>query len=337
MTRSKVPAWSRVLGDDPTAWLLESGPPWVKLGVLRDLLDAPPDDPAVVAAREELHAHPLVRECLDRLADWPEPALRRHDDAKHPLQRLKLLVDLGVDRSLPGVPRLLGRILASAGSDGQLRSLILDPETQEPLRLAYPCDAPILLGAALAIGEPGDPRAEAALEALLVRRERDGGWFCHADWRGMESEWRRRPVSCPIATLDSLWALSLLPASDARRNGGEGAELLLRHFEDYDRRKGRPACGFQAGKRFRRRKFPFVWYDVLHVLEVLTRFPDVAGAARLRPMVDAAVDETAPGGRLRAGSVWMAYKSFDFGQKREPSPTITFLLARVLRRMEGGA
>ncbi|MBI5489464.1 MAG: hypothetical protein HY905_19175 [Deltaproteobacteria bacterium] len=320
------------MGDDPTAWLLDTGPPWVKLGVLRDLLDAPQDDPAVLAAREALHGHPLVRECTDSLAGWPEPALRRHDDAKHPLQRLKLLVDLGVDRSLPGLPRLLGRILASAGADGQLRSLTLDPETQEPLRLAYPCDAPILLGAALALGDPADPRAEAALEAMLVRRERDGGWFCHAEWRGLESEWRRRPISCPIATLDSLWALARLPQADPRRTSA-GAEVLLRHIDAYDRRQGAPLCGFQAGKRFRRRKFPFVWYDVLHVLDVLTSFPDVAGDARLRSLVDAAIGDAPSGARFKAGSAWMAFKAYDFGQKREPSPTITFLLARAARRM----
>jgi hypothetical protein len=117
MTRSRVAPWTRPLGDDPVPWLLEAGPPWVKLGVLRDLLDAPPDDPARVAARDELRAHPLVRECLQSLAGWPEPALRRHDDAKHPLLRLKLLVDLGVDRELPGLPRLIGRILAGAGGE----------------------------------------------------------------------------------------------------------------------------------------------------------------------------------------------------------------------------
>jgi hypothetical protein len=332
MTRSRFAPWMRALGDDPVPWLLEAGPPWVKLGVLRELLDAPAEDPAVAAAREALHAHPLVRECLAAAAGWPEPALRRHDDAKHPLHRLKLLVDLGVDRSLPELPRLVGRILASAGSDGQLRSLVFDPETQEPLRLAFPCDAPLLLGIALALGAPDDPRAQAALEALEVRREADGGWFCHGDWHGLESDWRRHPSSCPIATLDSLWAMAQLPRDDKRRSS-RGAELLLDHFSAYDRREGRPLCHFQAGKRFRRPKFPFVWYDVLHVLDVLTRFDDVRCDGRLRAMADAAIGDAPVGARLKAGSAWMAYKAHDFGQKREPSPTITFLLARTLKRM----
>jgi hypothetical protein len=334
MTRSRIAPWTRPLGDDPVPWLLEAGPPWVKLGVLRDLLDAPPDDPARVAAREELHAHPLVRECLDALARWPEPALRRHDDAKHPLHRLRMLVDLGVDGELPELPRLLGRILAGAGSDGQLRSLMLDPELQEPVKLAYPCDAPILLGSVLSLGTPDDRRAQAALEALLVRREADGGWFCHADWRGMESEWRQRPHSCPIATLHSLWALARLPADDKRRTA-RGADLLLDHFVGYDRRAGRPILWFQAGKRFRRRKFPFVWYDVLHALDVLTSFPELIGDSRLRALADAAIGDAPPGARFKAGSAWLAYKAYDFGRKREPSPTITFYRARALKRMYG--
>jgi hypothetical protein len=322
----------RAVGDDPVPWLLEAGPPWVKLGVLRELLGAPDDDPAVLAARAALHADPLVRECLATAASWPEPALRRRDDAKHPLQRLKLLVDLGVDRSLPELPRLVGRVLASAGSDGQLRSLVLEPETQEPLRLAFPCDAPLLLGVALALGDPADPRAQSALEALEARREADGGWFCHGEWRGLESEWRKRPASCPLATLHSLWALARLPADDPRRTS-RGASLLLEHFTGYERRQGVPICWFQAGKRFRRRKFPFVWYDALHALDVLTRFPDVLLDPRLRALADAAIGDAPPGARFKAGSVWTAYKDRDFGQKREPSPTITFLLARSLKRM----
>jgi hypothetical protein len=335
MTRSRLATWMRPFGDDPTPWLLEAGAPWVRLGVLRDLLDAPPDDPAVVAAREALAAHPLVGECRTALAGWPEPPLRRHDDAKHPLHRLKLLVDLGVDGTmLPEAPRLVGRILAQAGPDAQLRSVVCDPETQEPQRLAFPCDSPLLLGAVLALGDPAAPRVAAALEALEVRREQDGGWFCHGEWHGLETGWRQRPESCPIATLYSLWALARLPAGDPRRSS-RGAELLLGHFEAYERRAGHPICFFQAGKRFRRLKFPFVWYDVLHVLDVLTRFEELRGDRRLRAMVDAALPETPRGGRVKAGSAFTAYKAFDFGQKREPSPTITFLLARVLRRLDG--
>lgn len=334
MTRSRLAPWMIPFGHDPTPWLLEAGPPWVRLGVLRDLLDAPADDPAVVAARQELAVHPLVTECRAALAGWPEPPLRRHDDAKHPLHRLKLLVDLGVDRDLlPDTPRLVERIFSMAGTDGQLRSLVCHPETQEPHRLALPCDSPILLGAVLRLGDPADKRAAAAIEALEVRREQDGGWFCHGDWHGLEIHWRQRPQSCPIATLYSLWALARLPAGHPARSE-RGAELLLGHFEAYDRRQGQPICFFQAGRRFRRLKFPFVWYDVLHVLDTLTSFEKLRGDRRLRAMVDAALPDPPPQGRLRAGSVFTAYKAYDFGQKREPSPTITFLLARVLRRLD---
>jgi hypothetical protein len=334
MTRARVPPWTRPLGDDPVPWLVETGPPWVKLGVLRDLLDAPPDDPAVRAAREDLHRHPLVAECLAAASPWPEPPLRRHDEAKHPLLRLKILADLGVDGALPGLAPLVDRVLGWAGADGQLRSLVREPETQEPLRIAFPCDAPILLGVAVAFGRGDDPRVQSALEALEVRREADGGWFCHGEWLQLESSWRRRPVSCPLATLHSLWALSLLPVSDPRRRS-TGAGVLIDHFRSYDRREGEPLCHFQAGKRYRRLKFPYVWYDVLYVLDVLMRFDDLRRDRRLLALADAALGDPPPGARYKAGSAWMAYKGYDFGQKREPSPTVTFLLARALRRMHG--
>jgi hypothetical protein len=37
-------------------------------------------------------------------------------------------------------------------------------------------------------------------------------------------------------------------------------------------------------------------------------------------------------GRYTPESVWMAWKEWDFGQKRQPSPWLTLLVLRMLKR-----
>ena len=41
-------------------------------------------------------------------------------------------------------------------------------------------------------------------------------------------------------------------------------------------------------------------------------------------------------GRFAPRSVWMAWKGWDFGQKKQPSPTVTFFATRALRHGEEG-
>ncbi len=78
---------------------------------------------------------------------------------------------------------------------------------------------------------------------------------------------------------------------------------------------------------------PVVWYDVLHVAEVLTRFPWFRQDARLLEIVSAVAAKADGQGRFAPESVWMAWKGWEFGQKRNPSRWVTFLALRVLRRI----
>jgi hypothetical protein len=53
---------------------------------------------------------------------------------------------------------------------------------------------------------------------------------------------------------------------------------------------------------------------------------------RLLEMVDI-IRERSEKGRFKPGSVWMAWKSWDFGSRKENSRWITFLVMRILKRM----
>jgi hypothetical protein len=61
---------------DPLSWLLEPDPPGVRYLALRDLLDRPPDDPELVAARHDAHTRGPIAKILaamDEEGFWVEP------------------------------------------------------------------------------------------------------------------------------------------------------------------------------------------------------------------------------------------------------------------------
>ena len=90
---------------------------------------------------------------------------------------------------------------------------------------------------------------------------------------------------------------------------------------------------FYMGTDFRKLKAPMVWYDLLHVSDVLTRFSFFLKDARLREMVELVEAKADTEGRYTPESVWTAWKDWDFGQKKIPSPWLTLLAWRVLKRM----
>ena len=90
---------------------------------------------------------------------------------------------------------------------------------------------------------------------------------------------------------------------------------------------------FYMGTDFRKLKVPFVWYDLLHVLDVLTRFPWLNGDPRLQEMLGIVISKMDSQGRLTNESVWTAWKDWEFGQKKVPSRWLTLMAWRILGRV----
>lgn len=109
--------------------------------------------------------------------------------------------------------------------------------------------------------------------------------------------------------------------------------MLLDHWKHRAERK---IYLFGVGTDFRKLKYPFVWYDILHVTDVLSRFPFVHADARyrvrFREMVEAITAQADENGRYTAGAMYQAWKGWSFADKKNPSPWLTFLVLRVLRR-----
>ena len=321
--------------DDLTQWLLQSDEPWTRYRTLVDLLDRPEDDPEVQAARAEMVAHPQVQELVAEAAAWPGYPLKRHNDARHPIYKWSTLADFGVRADDPEMGEGVEAVMAHQSPEGAFQSTVNIPRafggTGEDAWTWVLCDAPTLLYSLLAMGVRDDERVQRAI-ARLAGLVDENGWRCvGAPELGRFRGPGRKADPCPIANVLALKALAWVPElwdSPATRTG---AEMLLWHWEHQAERK---VYMFGIGTDFRKLKYPFVWYDVLHVVDVLSRFPFVHADARFQEMVETVTAQADEEGRYTAGSMYRAWKGWSFADKKHPSPWLTFLVLRMQRRIE---
>jgi hypothetical protein len=174
-----------------------------------------------------------------------------------------------------------------------------------------------------------DSRVQAGIEYVnaLVR---ENGWPCAASpelgtFRGPG----RKEDPCPYATLVMLNVLAHIPELQKSKSARVGVEALLQLWEQS---KEEHPYIFYMGTDFRKLKAPMFWYDILHVLDVLSRFEWVWKDKRFQQMLNVVETKANPEGQFVPESVWMAWKEWDFSQKKIPSRGLTFFVQRILKR-----
>jgi len=331
------------VNSETVQWLLASGEPWTRYRTLLDLLDRPEDDPEAGAARAEMLANPQVEALMAQAAGWGDRPLKRHNDAGHPIYALSTLADFGVRAGDPG-PALseiegmaagIDAVLARQSPEGALQTPLNIPQrfggTGEDAWSWMACDAPTLLYALLTMGLGDDERVRRAVDHLVGLVDEDG-WRCVvAPELGKFRGPGRKADPCPIANVYALKGLSLVPELVDCSATRAGAEMLLWHWEHRTERK---IYLFGIGTDFRKLKYSFVWYDILHVVDVLSRFPFVRADPRSMQMVDAIFAQADDNGRYTAGSMYRTWKGWEFAGKKNASPWLTFLVLWVQKRLE---
>jgi hypothetical protein len=279
-----------------------------------------------------------LRTLADALDDWPGRPFSSHRSASLLYHALEFLADLGVKETDPdftNLPAVLDKVRSFADPDGPLCIHMAIPKayggTGEPAGAWALCDAPILVYCAAAMGRADDPRVRKAVDFLrgLVR---DNGWPCVVskqlgNWRGPG----RKDDPCPYATLAMLKALSAFDDLRGSPEAETGARCLLDLWETS---RERHPYMFFMGTDFRKLKLPFVWYDLLHVAEVLSRIPTACSDPRFADMLRLIRSKAGPDGRYTPETVWTAWKDWDFGQKKEPSAWMDALVDRIFVRAE---
>ncbi|MFZ1772073.1 MAG: hypothetical protein WAU00_22880 [Caldilinea sp.] len=318
----------------PLDWLL-TGEPWVAYGARRELLGEPEDAAAVVTTRQAMLADAQVQQLLAELAGWPGTVIASHKSAGQPFHKLTLAADLGLRAGDPQIDKLVATILRHQSPEGPFQlPMPVDAQHrgsgEEQWGWAL-CDAPLIVYALIKFGLGRTPEVERALQHLTGLL-RDNGWPCAVSkelgkFRGPG----RKDDPCPFATLAMLKALAVHDDWRESEACHVGAETLLTLWRES---RTRHPYMFYMGDDFRKLKVPLVWYDLVHVLDVLSRFPWLHDDARLLDMLDVLKGKADAQGHFTLESVWSAWKDWEFGQKREPSRWLTLTAWRISGRFE---
>jgi hypothetical protein len=318
----------------PVEWLL-AGPAWVRYRTRIDLLGEKETAHAVAADRKEMLHDPQILALINSLARRPEAPIKNHKQADLPQYKLSFLAEVGLRRDDPGMEGIVRKILRQVTKEGIPESPILIPKAfggSGKVELAWVlCDAPVILHALVRMGFGEDPSVQKGISALSAL-SRENGWPCAAapalgKFRGPG----RKEDACPLANLLMLELLaedSALRKSAAARKGVEGALAL------WAARKTRKAYLFGMGTDFVKIKAPSIWYDLLHITDGLSKYPAARTDKRFGQMIRLLSAKADREGRFTPESVWLAWKDWEFGQKKQPSRWITLLAQRILSRAE---
>jgi hypothetical protein len=174
-----------------------------------------------------------------------------------------------------------------------------------------------------------DQRLQRAYDYIADWQRLDGGW--HPTQACLPGEEREKDDSCPFGTVNVLRAVGANPnliTSDVARRG---VEFVLTCWEK--REEPYRPVGFGMGGTFDKLQCPFVQHQILKTVDTLSVFPSAMDDERYQDLLASVTERKSPEGVFTAEGINKPYAEFDFGQKKEPSPWITFIVARAHKRL----
>lgn len=318
----------------PIDWILSSPEPWTRYRLRLDLLGDSPQDEQPQKEYREILAHPKVKALLQAARSWPGDPLSRHNDTGHVLYKLVVLADFGLNQADFDIGQVADNIFAHQSPDGAFCSLMnISTSYGGSGQDSYAwmgCDAPTLIYVLLKFGYPADgPVIQRALDHLLGLAG-EKGWGCSSGGAGRFRGPGRKEDPCPIADLLALKAISCVPGLLDSPQAHWGVEMLLRHWE---LRREKKYYLFGMGTDFSKLKYPFVWYDILHVADVIRHFPFALPDPRFQGLLDTIAAQKDRDNRFTARSMYLAWKDWSFADKKNPSQWITLLAWRCIQNL----
>ena len=314
-------------------WLLQ-GEPWVEYRTRVDLLGQSETDPQVSAARKKMLADSKIQSLVTELQDWPGEVLNSHRSASQPFHKLEFIADLGFNINDAPIKKIVKKVMAHQSRQGPFQLPTNVPahfggSGKDEWAWAL-CDAPVIVSSLVQMGMGDEPRVQTAVEYLngLLR---DNGWPCAVSPElGKFHGPGRKDDPCPYATLVMLQVLAHVPELRDGKPARIGVETLLSLWEKS--REQHPYM-FYMGTDFRKLKAPLFWYDILHVLDILSLFDFARKDKRFKEMLNVMKSKADADGRFTPESIWTVWKEWDFGQKKIPSRGLTFYAQRILSRV----
>lgn len=311
-----------VTKDNTLNWLMESNS-WTKYGVLKNILDIK-DQEELKSAKRDLLNEPNVQKIILELNEWYPDSYTRHNDPKISHYKLMLLAEFGLTIDDPGIKEIIDKVKLNMDNDLYAMKQSL-PERGGDLPVgwyALPCDSPIILYSLLLMGDRSSETLK-AVDILAEKWKDPTGWFCNFFF--VKGQFKKLNASCPMAGLMALQVFSLVDKYKESKSAENAFNSLVFHK---DLKKN--LYFFGRSKKFWTFKYPFVWYNAFYMAYTVSRFKQFKNSDlfnELREWICKSLDEN---GYIKATSMFRIYKEWDFANKKDPSPWLTYLANRIL-------
>lgn len=327
---TQIPAQSAL-----TDWLLSAPQPYIRYQALRQFSNLSETPSLLHTTRQQMLQDPAIAELIQRTQNWSSQPLQRHNDSSHPIYLLSTLADFGFTHSDPGISPIIENISHHQSEEGAFQSLMkISPSyggTGENQWAWIACDTPMLLYVLAKMGLSEDIRLQKAMQHLENLVE-SVGYRCKAcsalgKFRGPG----KKEDPCPLANLLALKAFSAKEEWQQKNAVRLAANMILSHWEMQQERK---YYLFGIGTDFRKLKYPLIWYDLLHTVDVLSRFPFLHSDPRFQQMWSTLSSQADSEGKFTPSSIYMPWKEWEFSNKKQPSRWLTLLVMQIQKRMQ---
>jgi len=305
---------------------------WLKYAIQINLLHSTKEENAELlksALQDE-----KIQQALQDVAAYHETLVTNHKNPMLPIQRLLFLLDLGFDTDIPEIKTAILEILAHRDETGVYQSMTNVPKhfggSGEDAFSWCLCDAPLLLLALLKAGVDYRKHIKPGVD-YLVSLCRENGFPCAVSLElGKFRGPGRKDDCCPYATLIMADLLSSIPKYKDSEAARTSVQSLLNLWENSLELH---SYMFYMGTDFRKLKAPSVWYDIVSVAGVLSKYAFVHTDSHFLEMIDLIKRKQDENGFFTPESIYTKLKDWDFSQKKATSPYLTYLCIRIFERL----
>jgi hypothetical protein len=312
-------------------FILENGEAWLQFATRKNLRKESKE--SLADLKLQALSEPKIKAYLSDITDFHSILVSNHKNPDLPIHKLLFLLDIGFNTDVSKIQTAIDKIMENKDSNGIYQSLTNIPKhfggSGEDIFGWCLCDAPLLLFALLKAGLDYEKYIKQGVD-YLVGFHQDYGFPCTVSkefgkFRGPG----RKDDPCPYASLIMLKLLTAIPEYSESDIARETAEALLSLWENS---LDRHPYMFYMGTDFRKLKAPAMWYDIVSVVDVLSRVDSVKVDVRFIEMVSLIKSKQDSNGLFTPEAVFQKFKGWDFGQKKSPSPYLTYLCYQILER-----
>ena len=317
---------------DAITFILENGDVWLQYATRINILKE--NKEGLSDLRRQALADLKIRAYLKDVADYHSTLVSNHKNPDLPIHKLLFLLEIGLDTDVSEIQNAIDKIMVNKDDNGVYQSLTNIPKhfggSGEDIFGWCLCDAPLLLFALLKAGVDYEKHIKQGVD-YLVSFYMDSGFPCTVSkefgkFRGPG----RKDDCCPYASLMVLKLMSAISEYSESEIVVNTATGLLSLWENSLERH---PYMFYMGTDFRKLKAPAMWYDIVSVAEVLSHLEAVKSDMRFIEMAAMIKSKQDENGLFTPEAVYQKFKGWDFGQKKAPSPYLTYLCHRILRRI----